>query len=292
MNGRAYDYQLGRFLSVDPFIQGTSSDAINPYSYIGNNPLSGTDPSGYISTKEGTTEEKVNSATVKEGDQVITGKDGTKYLVISETEAIEIQAVDNGKTTAFYSKGKGIGITNTSSLSFDKRAMKGASYKDMLSLAWDLIKGGGVISDAVKKVDDQYFGSAPVAETLGAGETISGTVDGIVAISQGNPSGLIQSGGTILASKTKVASAVTDALKPKKGKLTLYGQDAMEGIKNKKKKQLENSRANTLETGDRERHYTESKKRSEKPNKTLKRDASLVRRINNFIQDIAEWLNF
>ncbi|MGB0942686.1 MAG: RHS repeat domain-containing protein [Marinomonas sp.] len=48
MNGRVYDYNLGRFLSVDPFIQEASnSQSINPYSYILNNPMSGTDPSGY-----------------------------------------------------------------------------------------------------------------------------------------------------------------------------------------------------------------------------------------------------
>ncbi|MGH8050193.1 MAG: SpvB/TcaC N-terminal domain-containing protein [Arenimonas sp.] len=48
MNGRMYDYQLGRFLGVDPFIQmPTNSQSLNPYSYIMNNPLSGTDPTGY-----------------------------------------------------------------------------------------------------------------------------------------------------------------------------------------------------------------------------------------------------
>ena len=48
MNGRVYDYNLGRFLSVDPIIQSVgNSQGINPYSYIMNNPLSGTDPTGY-----------------------------------------------------------------------------------------------------------------------------------------------------------------------------------------------------------------------------------------------------
>ena len=48
MNGRAFDYNLGRFLSVDPFIQAPgNSQSFNPYSYIMNNPLAGTDPSGY-----------------------------------------------------------------------------------------------------------------------------------------------------------------------------------------------------------------------------------------------------
>ncbi len=50
MNGRIYDYNVGRFMSVDPFIQAPSStQSINPYSYIMNNPLAGTDPTGYVS---------------------------------------------------------------------------------------------------------------------------------------------------------------------------------------------------------------------------------------------------
>jgi len=43
-----YDYNNARFLSVDPFIQApTSTQSLNPYTYIFNNPLSGTDPTGY-----------------------------------------------------------------------------------------------------------------------------------------------------------------------------------------------------------------------------------------------------
>ena len=48
MNGRVYDHRLGRFLSVDPFIQfPANSQSLNPYSYILNNPMAGKDPSGY-----------------------------------------------------------------------------------------------------------------------------------------------------------------------------------------------------------------------------------------------------
>jgi RHS repeat-associated protein len=54
MNGRVYDYRLGRFLSVDPIIgDPASSQSINPYSYGGNNPLSGVDPTGYFFTGGG-----------------------------------------------------------------------------------------------------------------------------------------------------------------------------------------------------------------------------------------------
>ncbi len=49
MNGRIYDAEIGRFLSADPFIQEPSnSQNFNRYSYVLNNPISYTDPSGYF----------------------------------------------------------------------------------------------------------------------------------------------------------------------------------------------------------------------------------------------------
>jgi RHS repeat-associated protein len=48
MNGRVYDPDLGRFLSADPIIQMPGNmQSYNRYSYVLNNPLSYTDPSGY-----------------------------------------------------------------------------------------------------------------------------------------------------------------------------------------------------------------------------------------------------
>ena len=48
MNGRVYDPQLGRFLSADPQVQYTSNlQNYNRYTYVNNNPLSFTDPSGF-----------------------------------------------------------------------------------------------------------------------------------------------------------------------------------------------------------------------------------------------------
>ena len=48
MNGRVYDPGLGRFLSADPNIQSPySSQSYNRYSYVLNNPLKYTDPSGF-----------------------------------------------------------------------------------------------------------------------------------------------------------------------------------------------------------------------------------------------------
>jgi RHS repeat-associated protein len=49
MNGRIYDPKLGRFLQADPLIQDpTNSQSLNRYSYVWNNPLNATDPSGHL----------------------------------------------------------------------------------------------------------------------------------------------------------------------------------------------------------------------------------------------------
>ena len=48
MNGRIYDAKLARFLQADPFIQAPyNTQSLNRYSYVINNPLNATDPSGY-----------------------------------------------------------------------------------------------------------------------------------------------------------------------------------------------------------------------------------------------------
>ena len=52
MGGRIYDATLGRFLQADPHIQAPSnSQSFNRYSYVLNNPMSYTDPSGYFFKK-------------------------------------------------------------------------------------------------------------------------------------------------------------------------------------------------------------------------------------------------
>lgn len=52
MNGRIYDPKLARFLQADPFIQAvTDTQSFNRYSYVMNNPLNATDPSGFIWSK-------------------------------------------------------------------------------------------------------------------------------------------------------------------------------------------------------------------------------------------------
>ena len=50
MNGRVYDPLTARFLSADPIVQDPMNmQSLNRYSYVWNNPLSYTDPTGYMS---------------------------------------------------------------------------------------------------------------------------------------------------------------------------------------------------------------------------------------------------
>jgi len=53
MNGRVFDNRIGRFLQVDPFVQEPgNAQNHNRHTYLWNNPLNATDPSGFIGVKE------------------------------------------------------------------------------------------------------------------------------------------------------------------------------------------------------------------------------------------------
>lgn len=49
MKGRLYDAILGRFIQADPLTEREATQGLNRYSYVLNNPLSRTDPTGYLS---------------------------------------------------------------------------------------------------------------------------------------------------------------------------------------------------------------------------------------------------
>lgn len=126
MNGRVYDYNLGRFLSVDPFVHG-GSQGINPYSYIMNNPLAGTDPSGYSPEKE-TVEITSETEFFKDGDgnQYVSAGDGSGDLISVDsvkrsgsvssggiTTSYSVTTNSNGSFSGSISSTQGSSVTNT-----------------------------------------------------------------------------------------------------------------------------------------------------------------------------------
>ncbi|MEZ5546147.1 MAG: RHS repeat-associated core domain-containing protein [Pseudomonadales bacterium] len=52
-NGRIYDPHLARFVQADPFVQAPSDlQMLNRYSYVRNNPVNATDPSGFFKLRD------------------------------------------------------------------------------------------------------------------------------------------------------------------------------------------------------------------------------------------------
>jgi len=115
MNGRVYDYNLGRFLSVDPFIQALgNSQSLNPYSYIMNNPLAGSDPSGYAAKCEtgncgspaSTPDDKGHTVVIySHGGMTV---DGIRYTVYGYFGEIPSNGVGELSAGRFSSNGEAI----------------------------------------------------------------------------------------------------------------------------------------------------------------------------------------
>ncbi|GAB3280291.1 RHS repeat-associated core domain-containing protein [Parahaliea aestuarii] len=113
MNGRGYDYNLGRFLSVDPFIVAPgNSQALNPYSYVLNNPLSGVDPTGYAKEKVEKNLVRVKRTGSRIEREVSVTRTTTQTENGTSTEvhlegglASDQQAVANGMTGALMAAG-------------------------------------------------------------------------------------------------------------------------------------------------------------------------------------------
>lgn len=128
MNGRGYDYNLGRFLSVDPVIQSPgNSQSLNPYSYIMNNPLAGTDPTGYCAAATGTRIKDCGDlkVDVKSGDKVVgsavvknvnfkNGADVSSALTAGAGKALNQATMDIGKRIQAESKNAGGSTTQNS----------------------------------------------------------------------------------------------------------------------------------------------------------------------------------
>ena len=101
MNGRAYDYNLGRFLSVDPVISfPANSQSLNPYSYIMNNPLAATDPTGYeISCNDSMTSCNFAGSDI---DSAVADKNGTITATLTNGLQVTVttHSVSNGKVVS------------------------------------------------------------------------------------------------------------------------------------------------------------------------------------------------
>ena len=119
MNGRVYDADLGRMQSADPFVQfPTFSQSFNRYSYVLNNSLSFTDPSGNFalgtSTTSGSTQQNsvgnagtssgnflgtsITSSTTQHNSVGNAGISGGNFLTTSPRNDLPIVGDPNDRT--------------------------------------------------------------------------------------------------------------------------------------------------------------------------------------------------
>ena len=110
MNGREYDYNLGRFMSVGPVIQSpTNSQSINPYSYIMNNPLSGTDPTGYVACDAAGNNCDIGSESMDNVENIQVTKDGNMVVNTNDGDSYQVESINGadakGAFKAAYNAG-------------------------------------------------------------------------------------------------------------------------------------------------------------------------------------------
>ncbi|KOO60056.1 hypothetical protein WH43_00045 [Rheinheimera sp. KL1] len=163
MNGRAYDYNLGRFLSVDPVIQSPgNSQSLNPYSYIMNNPLAGTDPTGYCAAATGT---RIKSCGDMKVDLKIDGK------MVGSTVVKDVNFKNGAEVSAAKASGAGqIGRAIMDIGAPKEVSGSGASSSTGNSTSNSSTANGGV-ADSIKGVAKAGLGSLKKGGLLGVGLT-------------------------------------------------------------------------------------------------------------------------
>ncbi|MCP3962151.1 MAG: hypothetical protein GY719_30275 [bacterium] len=149
MNGRVYDPVIGRFLSPDPNIQAPeNTQNLNRYSYVLNNPLSYTDPSGFFFSKIGDF--------VKEH----------KAAILVAAVAVASGGWLSGQLAGYLSVGA-VGPVQLTTAQLTLVAVSGGAAGGFAGSVTGTILSGGSISDALQA---GVRGAAIRAATVGIGE--------------------------------------------------------------------------------------------------------------------------
>ena len=190
MNGRIYDPTLGRFLQADPHIQApNNSQSYNRYSYVLNNPMSYTDPSGYFFKALGKFVKKNWRTIASIGLGYLTFGLGTGFAALSDITAGALISwgAAAGAVSGFVSTGslKGalqgafsgaifgaIGASGLSGIeSFAASGFAGGIISDVQGGKF----GHGFISAGIGAAMGGRFGKNPYAQVVGSA-VVGGTV--------------------------------------------------------------------------------------------------------------------
>jgi len=132
MGGRVYDPAIGRFLSADPNVQyPLSPQSYNRYVYVNNNPLSYTDPTGYLSFGQ----------------------------VVEIVAIVVLSVVTAGAAAAAYAAAAGVAVGSTAALAVG--VLAGGAVAGFLSTPGNLgDRLGGALAGACTAGVFNYIGTA------------------------------------------------------------------------------------------------------------------------------------
>tara|TARA_R110002033_G_scaffold81172_2_gene132031 strand:+ start:425 stop:7096 length:6672 start_codon:yes stop_codon:yes gene_type:complete len=205
MNGRIYDFNIGRFLSVDPFLQfPENSQSANPYSYILNNPMSGTDPTGYASCSS----DDVSGCVVDKIEKVApTGSH------IKTGRTFSGKTSDGGSFSFTAHKGAGVvSMSMSGGQKNESKALRGQETakniaKDVADDSSKLATGASVVAAGLNQTKD-----LALLNTTGTGTALmaTGSTGNAWALSKNTTSNLVAASldGTKLASKLSSQATV------------------------------------------------------------------------------------
>ena len=180
MNGRMYDPILARFISADPLIQSPNNlQSLNRYSYVMNNPLSYTDPTGYLSNTF-----KMWRRLVYAGIAAIACGPAALYCAAAAYSAR--QARDHGATKGAVGAAT---MAYVSAVFFTGAGGVGDPYLRVLA--------HGMIGGTMSAVAGGSFKSGFIASGLTAGFQAAGITDGIASFFGGGLPGNAIAGALI-----------------------------------------------------------------------------------------------
>ncbi|MBL4661008.1 MAG: hypothetical protein JKY19_11685, partial [Alcanivoracaceae bacterium] len=200
MNGRIYDPTIGRFLQADPIIQDPyNTQSLNRYSYVMNNPLSYTDPTGYSRLRKGWWQMPLAIAitvyTAGAASAVLAGSAATSAAVagsVSQALAISVAggALSGGVATGSLKGAVKGGIFAAITFGIGHGGSNAKGVKDGSS-AFGLGNNGRIVAHSIvsgisAEIDGGSFGhgfaSAILSQKLGTGRIFDSEQVGSFAI--------------------------------------------------------------------------------------------------------------
>jgi RHS repeat-associated protein len=173
MNGRLYDAELGRMLSPDPYVQVPEySQNFNRYSYVLNNPLNKTDPTGYSWLSKAF--HKIGSWLKENWRSVVsialgavlmfTGIGGTIFAALYS--GITGSSIVGMSMSAFYA---GMGAVTGSIMGAVNAALSGGSFGDVLRGAAVGAVQGAISSGPLHAMESATSLGGKLAHVVGHG---------------------------------------------------------------------------------------------------------------------------